>query len=247
MYGLLFGSFANVCIYRIPKGESIVINQSHCMTCKKKIKWYDLIPLFSYIFLRAKCRNCNKKISIQYPLIELLNALLYVITFMILGLNPITILYCFVITALLVLSVIDFRTYTINIWINVFILFMGIIKFVILISQSDDFGPIVSDYILGLFIVSGFLLILYLITSGRAIGMGDINLMGAAGFFLGWKLIILAFLLGSIIGAVIHSIRVRFFNHDRMLAFGPYLSIGIMIAILFGDNILKWYITYFIK
>ena len=245
VYGIMFGSFMNVCIYRIPKEESVVYIQSHCVNCNKKIPWYDLIPLLSYFILRGKCRSCKSKISIQYPLIELLNGLLYVLTFIVMGWSITTVLSCFVISALIVLSIIDFRTYTINIWINIFILVMGIIKLITEIIETSDLSLIIY-YLLGLVSVSGFLLIIYLVTSGRGIGMGDVNLMAAAGIFLGVKLIVLAFLLGCILGSIIHMILIRFFKHDRVLAFGPYLSFGIIISILYGESLIAWYINYLI-
>jgi len=246
IYGLIFGSFLNVCISRIPKGESIVFVKSHCIKCNKSIRWYDMIPLFSYIALKGRCRNCKSKISLQYPIIEVLNGLLYVLTFMVKGWSLTTCLYCFVISALIVLSVIDFRTYTINIWINIFIFFMGAVKLIIEIIKSNNFS-LILNYIAGLCVVSGFLLILYFVTSGKGIGMGDINLMAAAGFFLGWKLVILAFLLGCVFGAVIHLLMIKFYKQDRVLAFGPYLSLGILISMLYGDRIISWYINYIYK
>ena len=108
LYGITIGSFLNVCIYRIPKKESVVTVGSHCMNCNHKLKWYDLFPLFSWIFLRGKCRYCGTKISIQYPLVELLNGVLYVIVFAVCGCNPDSVLWCVLMSSLLVISVIDF-------------------------------------------------------------------------------------------------------------------------------------------
>jgi len=109
LIGIIIGSFLNVCIYRIPKGENIAVVRSHCMNCGYQLKWYDLFPIFSYIFLGGKCRKCKQKISIQYPLIEGLNGVLYLLIYMMYGVSMTTLLYCLLFSALIVISVIDFR------------------------------------------------------------------------------------------------------------------------------------------
>lgn len=252
LYGIVIGSFLNVCIYRIPDESSIVTGKSHCMNCNTPIKWYDLIPVFSYILLLGRCRKCKTRISIQYPIIEALNGLLYVLVFYLYGFNSwkdiiISSAYCLVISALIVLSVIDFRTNIIPFGINIFILVMG---FVIVMVQYFWFGhntDIVLRHVIGLFAVSGFLLMIYYASHGRGIGGGDIKLMAAAGLVLGWDLILLAFFIGCVLASIIHPIRMRISHLNRVLAFGPYLSVGIAIAILFGRQILDWYLqTFFI-
>jgi len=239
IYGILIGSFLNVCILRIPAGESIVTGRSHCDNCNTRIKWYDLIPIFSYILLRGKCRNCKTKISIQYPMIEALNGILYVLVFYCKGINLLSAAYCLVISALIVLSVIDFRTNTIPFGINIFIFVMGL---VVLALDYRHF----YDYLIGFFAVSGFLYLIYIFTKGNGMGGGDIKLMAAAGVVLGWKLIILAFFLGCIYGSVIHPFRMLLFKQGKVMAFGPYLSLGIMTAIFFGENMIHWYLSLFI-
>ena len=238
LYGILIGSFLNVCILRIPEGESIITERSHCNQCNLKIKWYDLIPIFSYIFLRGRCRNCKTKISIQYPMIEALNGILYVLIFYYLGINVLSTLYCLVISALIVLSMIDLRTNTIPFGINIFIFCMGIARIAV------DYHHFYL-YIIGFFAVSSFLYLIYMATKGNGIGGGDIKLMAAAGLVLGWKLILLAFLLGCIYGSIIHPIRMRIQKESKVLAFGPYLSAGIITAIFFGNEIIRWYLESF--
>ena len=118
LYGLVIGSFLNVCIYRIPKGEDLAKKRSHCMRCEYQLKWYDLIPLFSWICLGGRCRKCKEKISIQYPLIELTNGLLYLMVVAVKGFTLVSLIYCLMASALLVLAIIDFRTYEIPFGIN---------------------------------------------------------------------------------------------------------------------------------
>lgn len=239
LYGIVIGSFLNVLIYRLPIKETIVTDRSHCMTCGRQIKWYDLIPLASYIFLRGRCRYCKAKISIQYPLIEALNGIGYVLIFFIKGFSLESVLFCFTFSTLIVVAIIDFRTYEIPQCLNIFIGGIGVLRVIL------DFGNLL-EYLIGFCIISGFMLIVLLI--GRkikdvdAFGGGDIKLMAASGLLLGWKNIILAFFIGCILGAVIHSIRMRISDEDHVLAFGPYLCAGIFISILFGNTLINWYV-----
>lgn len=237
LYGIVIGSFLNVCIYRIPKQENIVKIRSHCMNCGYQLRWYDLVPLFSYLCLRGRCRSCKQKISVQYPLIELLNGALYCIVFAVYGISVEALLYALLASALITLSVIDFRTYEIPVGINIFILALGLIRI------ATDFTHW-SDYAVGFLLVSGFLYLVHLVTRGRGIGGGDIKLMAVSGLLLGWKQILLAFVMGCIIGSVIHIARMKISGQGHMLAFGPYLSIGILISALAGDQMIAWYLSY---
>ena len=234
LYGIVIGSFLNVCIYRIPKGESL-IPSSHCMSCNHKLRWYDLFPLFSYLLLKGRCRYCKEKVSAQYPAIEALNGILYIIVFMANGFNLHSVLYCLMTSALLVISVIDERTFEIPPVLNIFIFVLGI--FVCILDY-----PNIAEHLIGMVCVSLALYLLYLFSGGAAIGGGDVKLMGAAGLVLGWKLIILAFFVGCIIGSFCHVIRMRVSKAEHMLAMGPYLSLGIWICALWGNDMIAWYI-----
>lgn len=238
LFGIIIGSFLNVCIYRIPLEESVVVTRSHCMTCGYQLRWYDLIPVFSFLFLRGRCRKCKEKISFQYPLIEAANGILYVTLFFMNGWNILSVLYCLMASALLTLSVIDFRTCEIPAGINGFILVLGVLR--ILLDLPGWY-----TYVIGGLCVSGFLLCLFAATKGRAIGGGDVKLMAVCGLLLGWKLIILAFIAGCVFGSVIHSIRMKVCKAGRMLAMGPYLSAGILLAVLWGEQWINWYLLLF--
>ena len=237
LFGIVFGSFMNVCIYRIPKKEDIVKTRSHCMSCGYVLKWYDLIPLFSYIFLGGKCRKCKTKLYVQYPLIEAANGLAWLAIVLINGVNVESLLYCVLTSALITLSVIDFRTYEIPLGINIFILAIGLVRLI------TDYSNWLS-YLIGFFSVSVFLTILYYATGGRAIGGGDVKLMAVCGLVLGWEKIVLAFVLGCIIGSVIHVARMKISGQGHVLAFGPYLSIGVMLSALAGEQMIALYLSY---
>ena len=226
LYGIVIGSFLNVLIFRIPKKENIV-QSSHCMNCGRKLGWRDMVPVFSYIILRGRCRQCGARISIQYPLIEALNGVLYVVVFMAGGFTFSSVLYCLMTSALIVIAVIDERTYQIPVSQNLFLGLLGILMTVY------DFRHILS-HIIGAVIVSLFLYGLYYFSSGKAIGGGDIKLMA--------KNIILAFILACILGSVIHTIRMKVSKRNNLLALGPYLSAGIFIAALWGNCFWTWYL-----
>lgn len=238
LYGIVIGSFLNVCIYRLPKKENIVTTRSHCMNCDYQLKWYDLVPLFSWLALGGKCRKCGTRISVQYPLIEALNGVLYLIVFMCCGVSFDTLIYCLLASALVVLSVIDFRTYEIPFGVNVFIAGLGLIR---ILTDLANW----KEYVIGFFVVSGFLYLLYIVTKGRGIGGGDVKLMAASGLVIGWQCNILAFLLGCILGSVIHILRMRLTKADHVLAMGPYLAAGIFICALWGDKLIAWYLSMY--
>ena len=234
LFGIVIGSFLNVCIYRIPMHETIVSERSHCMKCGYQLAWYDLVPLFSWLFLRGRCRKCKAPISPQYPIVEAVNGILYVLIFIVKDFTLESVFYCLFVSALIVLSVIDWRTYEIPIVVNIFILALGVIH---LLTDLKNW-PI---YIIGFFCVSIFLYLIVVISKGRAMGGGDVKLMAVAGLLIGWQNIIIAFFLGCIIGSIIHLIRMRVSDAENVLAMGPYLAVGLFIAAMWGQNMISWY------
>ncbi len=239
LFGITIGSFLNVCIYRIPKNEDIVTERSHCMSCGNVLKWYELIPVFSFLMQGGKCRNCKCKLSWQYPLIELVNGLIYVWIFAVWGLTIESVLFCICSSVLLVLSMIDWRTYEIPVGCNIIIGILGVIRVVTDIEHW-------YNYVIGFFLVSGIFMLIYLATKGRGMGGGDIKLMAAAGLLIGWQHILLALMIGSVAGSVIHLTLMKVQGKDRVLAFGPYLSLGIFVAMLYGNQIITWYLSQFV-
>lgn len=234
IYGIVIGSFVNVLIYRLPKHEDFVKIRSHCMNCGYQLRWFDLIPIVSWVIYGGKCRKCGQKISAQYPLIEALNGILYVLVGLVYGISIDTVLLCLASSILVAISVIDFRTMIIPPGLSIAIWVLGIIR---MIFDLINF----TTYLVGFAAVSGFLLILYMISKGRWIGGGDIKLMAATGLLIGWKLNILAFFLGCIYGSVIHIIRMKISGKGHVLALGPYLAAGVMTAVLVGKEIIDWY------
>ena len=238
LLGLCVGSFCNVLIYRLPKGEEFVKTSSHCMTCGHSLSWYELIPLVSWLIQGGKCRKCGVKLSAQYPIVEALNGGMWLLTGILYRGDWLTVgLYCGLYSLLMVLSVIDWRTFTIPNGINLAILILGVIRLV------TDLGnwPV---YLIGLVSVSLVFLLLHILPGGNGLGMGDVKLVGAAGLLLGWPKMLLAVLVGSLSGAIIHSVRMKG-GAGRKLAFGPYLAAGIWFSALVGGRIITAYLSLF--
>lgn len=249
--GVIIGSFLNVCIYIISDGLSIAAGGINCLKCRSKFNRYELIPITSLIFLLGLCRYCKSKISIRYPAVEILNGFLYVLVFYFNGFATlwdilISFTYCMVISALIVLSLIDLRTKTIPLGFNIFIAVMGLLTALIKFYASGKSFDILISHAVGLISVSIILLLIYCTSHGRGIGGGDIKLMAASGIVLGASQNFLAFFIGCILAAIIHPIRMKIKKLDNLLAFGPYLSAGIVISMLFGRQIIDWYIESFL-
>lgn len=202
--GLIIGSFLNVCIFRIPAKESIVFGSSHCMTCKNKIEWYDLVPVFSYIFLRGKCRHCKEPISIRYPIIESLTGILFLLSFVFFDFIKSdgsfvpeafikALIFCAFFSVLIVVSMIDFDTMEIPDRFHLIILGLGIISLLVLKDVSW------KERLLGAVIVS---IPMFVIVLFGGMGAGDAKLMAVSGLMLGAKAIVIAFFIGVICAAV---------------------------------------------
>ena len=238
LVGACVGSFCNVLIYRIPKEEEFVKTPSHCMTCGHELKWYELIPVVSWLIQGGKCRKCGVKLSAQYPIVEALNALMWLAAGVLFRGDWVTVgLYCVLYSMLMVLSVIDWRTYIIPNGINLVIFLLGIVR--VLTDLHNWLG-----YLIGMLAVSLVFLGLHVATGGNGLGMGDVKLVAAAGLLIGWRNMLLAVIIGSLSGAVIHSIRMKG-GVGKKLAFGPYLAAGIWIAALFGQPLINAYLGLF--
>lgn len=238
LLGLCAGSFCNVLIFRIPRKEEFVRTPSHCMACGRKLRWYELVPVISWLCQGGKCRSCGARLSPQYPIVEGLNGILWLLAGLLFPGDWLHItLYCALASLLIVLSVIDWRTFEIPNGINLAIFILGAVHLAADLSNW-------ASCIIGFFAVSLVFLLLWFFTGGGGIGLGDVKLVAAAGLLLGWQKMILAVLAGSLAGVVIHSIRMKH-GAGRKLAFGPYLAAGILLAALFGGQIISAYLGLF--
>lgn len=235
LYGIIIGSFLNVCIFRIPANESIVTVPSNCPKCKTRIKPYDLIPIVSFIILGGKCRSCSEKISPVYPFIELLNGLLYLIIYAVYGFGLTSVTYCLFVSALLVLSAIDINHRIVPPQINLFIL-------IIAVPLSIYQGWL--GHAIGFFAVSLPLFIVALISKG-GMGGGDVKLFAAAGALLGLKLVLTAFFI-TCLTASVFGIGLIIFNRNKNLKsqipLVPFIALGCFASIMWGDALASWYL-----
>jgi len=242
--GLIVGSFSNVCVYRIPKNESIIFPASHCPKCSSPIKPVDNIPLLSYILLKGRCRNCGNKISTQYPIVEFLTGLIYLIICLIYGLSIQSLIYIILSSALIIIAFIDLNEQIVP---DVISLPGIVIGFII-----SFFVPYISfiNSALGVLVGGGIILIIALggsaIFKKEAMGGGDVKLAAMIGAFLGWRYIIISLFLGFFLGALtgIILIMAKIKSREDVVPFGPFIVLGSFITLLWGEQIISWYIGF---
>lgn len=240
--GLVIGSFSNVCIYRIPRNESLVWPGSHCPKCSKPIKFYDNIPLISYIILKGKCRNCGEPIPLQYPIVELATGLFYLALYLFYGLQLIALVYMMLCSVLIIISFIDLKVEIIPDTISLPFIVIGFLLSFFL----RNINPL--DSMLGIITGGGSLLLVAIFGSKlfkkEAMGGGDIKLAAMIGAFFGWKLtllsLFLSFFLGSIIGIIVLAASKD--KSNNIIPFGPFIALGAMISMFWGNAIIHWYL-----
>jgi len=242
--GLIVGSFSNVCIYRIPRNESIIFPASHCPKCRRNISPKDNIPLLSYILLKGRCRNCKSKISIQYPIVELLTGLIYLIIYLTYGLSVQFLIYIILSSALIIIAFIDLNEQIVP---DVISLPGIVIGFIL-----SFFVPYISfiNSVLGIFAGGGIILIIGLagsiIFKKEAMGGGDVKLAAMIGAFLGWRYIIISLFLGFFLGALAGIILIlsKIKSREDVVPFGPFIVLGSLITLLWGEKIISWYLGF---
>jgi leader peptidase (prepilin peptidase)/N-methyltransferase len=242
VFGAIMGSFLNVCIHRLPKGESIVAPGSHCPHCKSPIKFYDNIPLISYLLLGGRCRNCRGTISIQYPLVEGVTALSSFLLFLRFGVSWSYFFYFAFVASLIIITVIDLFHQIIPDVISLPGIGVGLLAS--LIVPDLPFLNSLKGMLVGggsLFVVATLYQWLF---KREGMGGGDVKLLAMIGAFLGWKAVILTILLSSLIGSITGMIVMVAKGKDFKYAipFGPFLSLGAVISLFYGEKIITWYL-----
>lgn len=236
--GAIIGSFLNVCIYRIPRGISVADGRSKCTTCGAVIRWYDLVPIFSYIALRGRCRRCGERISPRYMLVETLTGLLFLLAWLFHGFSLVTPLCMAALSCLVAAAFTDADTMEIPDRYSVIIFILGVAA--ALLSRQW------LSHAIGMVCVSLPFFLVALLTGG--IGGGDIKLMAAVGLYLGWKCTLLALVLGSVSGAVwaVWLLARRKAGRKTEVPFGPFLAFGSALSALCGERIIAWYVGLFV-
>ncbi len=259
LYGLLFGSFANVVIWRVPRGESVVSPGSRCPSCGHAVRWYDNIPVLSWLLLRGRCRDCDAAISRRYPVVEALSGVLWVSAGLRFGLTWRTAACVVLFYLLLVLSFIDIDTYRLPNRLVAVLAGCGLAG--AMLSQLSGavavpvigfvhWGPFATPIgasFLGAALGAGFsggIAALYGALRGRTgLGMGDVKLLGAMGLFTGGYVLMVLFA-GSIVGAVWGVVGAARGGHDvahHKIPFGPFLALGCVLTVLVGPAVWAWY------
>lgn len=237
LVGLVIGSFLNVLVYRIPQKLSSVKGTSFCPQCGHRLKWYDLFPMLSYLFLLGRCRYCGARISPCYPAVEGLNALCYYLIYIQNGLRPSSLIYAVVCSCLIVLALIDYDHKIIP---DRFHIIIGISAVALgFITREVTW----LERVIGFFAISLPMLVLALVTGG--IGEGDVKLFAVCGLLLGWKLILLTMLLSSVLAAVygIALMAIKKAKGKTEIPFGPFIAFSVIICLLAGERIINFYLS----
>jgi leader peptidase (prepilin peptidase)/N-methyltransferase len=240
LIGLCIGSFLNVVIYRLPRGQSLVTPPSRCRNCNYLLRWYDNVPVLSWLFLRARCRNCGTPVSWQYPVVELVTAALFVLVVWLTPLGPLVFSRLLLVSILVALFGIDLEHQILPNSITL----PGI---VIGVMFSAIAPPGIKDSLIGAVLGGG---ILYAIAGGyylwrreEGMGMGDVKMLAMIGAFLGWKAVLVTLVLSSFSGAIIGLLLMALQRGTMKFAlpFGTFLGIGAVVAMLIGDPLVAWY------
>lgn len=234
--GLMIGSFANVCIHRIPAQQSVVSPRSHCPSCNNSLRIWDNVPVLSYILLGGKCHFCKLSISIRYPIIELITAILLTAVFLKFGYTWECLIFSIVVPALVIISAIDLEHQIIPDLITL----PGIV-----------FGLAAGAYLTGIgnsllgFLLGGGIFYLLAVVSRGGMGGGDIKYIAGVGALLGWQKVLLIIFLGALLGSCVGLLMILLKKKDRksLIPFGPFLALATLISIFFGDDIIQLYLS----
>ena len=244
LLGLVIGSFLNVCIYRVPRRESVTWPGSRCTACQRPLAWYENVPLFSWLALRGRCRTCGARISVMYPLVEIVTAVVFVGAYVMYGATPLLAARLLFAAAMIVLFVIDLQHQILP---NAITLPGIVVGF--LLSFVLPPGWLAS--LVGLLLGGG---LLYAIAEAyyrwrgiEGLGMGDVKMLAMIGAFLGWQLMLLTLVLASFAGSLVGLglIASRRGGMKLALPFGTFLAVGALAAAVAGEPLLEWYLGFY--
>lgn len=244
VWGACVGSFLNVCIFRLPRGESLVWPGSRCPACRRALSWFENVPILSWIVIGGRCRTCAAPISVMYPSVELVTAATFVCTYLLYGFTPLGVVRVAFASALIVLFVTDLQH---KILPNVITLPGIVIGF----ACSLFLPPGWTDSLIGIVAGGGVLFLIaetyYRVRGQEGLGMGDVKLLAMIGAFLGWKLVLLTLVLASFAGsfAGVALIATGRGSMKYALPFGTFLAIGAVFSAVWGDPIVDWYLGFY--
>ena len=243
--GLCVGSFLNVCIYRLPRGGSLLTPRSRCPGCEYELRWYDNIPVLSYLLLQGRCRQCRSRINLRYPIVELLTAVVFAMHYAVFGLTALMVVRLVFACALIVLFAIDLEHQILPNVITLPGIAAGLIFSVV-------FPPGVFDAVLGALLGGGVLWLIgeayYRFAGQEGMGGGDVKMLAMVGAFLGWKQVILTLIVSSVTGSLLGLalIVLRRGGMKQALPFGTFIAVGALLASLAGEPIVQWYADLYV-
>ncbi|OGW78557.1 MAG: hypothetical protein A3K16_01555 [Omnitrophica bacterium RIFCSPLOWO2_01_FULL_45_24] len=243
--GSIIGSFLNVCIYRLPKGRSVIFPGSHCPNCTAKIHWYDNIPILSFLFLSGKARCCKAKISFRYFIVEALTAAAFLILFIFFGSSAKFFAYAILVSGLIVATFVDFEIQEIPDEVSIGGLVVGLVlsaAFPSVLNEGTRLNGFLSSFfgaLTGAAMIYAIGILGEFAFKKKAMGGGDVKLLAMIGSFIGWKLTVLTFFIAPAFGAVV-GIILKIKDGKDTIPYGPYLSLAAIISIFWGEKILHF-------
>ena len=243
-FGLIVGSFLNVCIYRLPRGQSVASPASHCTSCGRTLRWFENVPVIGWFLLRGRCRTCGERISVMYPAVELVTAALFLLEYWQLGWQPLLAVRLVFACAMVVLFVVDLQHRVLP---NVITL-PGVVAG---LALSVVLEPGWRDALIGVLVGGGALLAIaeayYRVRGEEGLGMGDVKMLAMIGAFLGWQLMLVTLLLASVLGSLIGVSLMALNRGDGKYALplGSFLAIGAIAATVIGEPFVEWYASFY--
>jgi leader peptidase (prepilin peptidase) / N-methyltransferase len=244
VFGLCIGSFLNVCAYRLPVGESVVHPRSRCTSCGRMLTWFDNLPVVSWVVLGGRCRTCGKPVSWMYPAVEIVTALVFVVTYLTYGLTLLSVVRVIFACALIVLFVTDLQH---KILPNVITLPGIVIGFACSVFLPPGWVSSLIGVLVGGGVLFAIAEVYYRVRGQEGLGMGDVKLLAMIGAFLGWKLVLLTLVFASFTGSLAGGVLIASGRGGMKYAlpFGTFLAVGALLAATWGNPIADWYFGFY--
>lgn len=246
IFGAILGSFGNVVIYRLPRGESVVKPRSHCYNCKAQVKWYDNIPIFSWFILRGRCRQCGAKYSFRYAVVEFLTGVLFLLSYHYAGFSWTLLEYLLFVFGLVICTFIDVDHMILPDEFTLSGIVLGLVGAAL--NPQREFLDSLFGFLMGGGFLWGMAYLYFLFTKQEGMGGGDIKLLAWIGAVLGWKAIPFVIMTSAIVGSVIGLViaRKQKAGLKTVIPFGPYLALGAILYMFGGETIALWYLDLFL-
>lgn len=243
LVGVVVGSFLNVCVFRLPRGESVVFPRSRCTRCDRTLTWYENVPIVSWLALRGRCRTCGEWISWRYPLVELCTAIAFAAVYALYGPTPLGFSRLILACTLIVLFMIDLEHQLLP---NVITLPGIVVGFVFSLFGPPGWFDSLIGILLGGALPYAIAEVYFRLRGDEGLGMGDVKMLAMIGAFLGWKLMLVTLVFASLAGSIVGlGFIAAGYGRKYALPFGTFLAVGAAVAAVAGDAVLAWYLTYY--